>query len=187
MHDLRKWIWLIEAAGLNPLDQDKFKCWFANSKVVDSQGFPMVVYHGTSSDITHFSADKIGKTDSGYLGKGFYFGSIADANVYAGIHRNLEGGNVVPVYLSLQHPLHLSASFEGRREVDRAVTIRSALGLPVEASSEQVTHAAKAEGYDGVIYDYKGSKEYVAFDPRQIKSAIGNRGTFDPDDPHITG
>ncbi|MBK9497115.1 MAG: hypothetical protein IPO08_21890, partial [Xanthomonadales bacterium] len=28
-------------------------------------------------------------------------------------------------------------------------------------------------------------KEYAAFNPEQIKSATGNRGTFDPNDPNI--
>jgi hypothetical protein len=27
--------------------------------------------------------------------------------------------------------------------------------------------------------------EYIVFDPTQIKSAIGNRGTYDPNDPDI--
>jgi hypothetical protein len=31
-----------------------------------------------------------------------------------------------------------------------------------------------------------GNREVVAFDPRRIKSAIGNRGTYDPNDPDIT-
>lgn len=31
----------------------------------------------------------------------------------------------------------------------------------------------------------KGTKHYIVFDPRQIKSATGNRGTFDPEDTDI--
>jgi hypothetical protein len=186
VNDLRRWIWLIEAAGMNPLDQDGFKRWFGSSKVVDEHGAPMVVYHGTTGDIDHFNAAKIGKTDPGYLGKGFYFGSKGDANVYAGKYMASEGGNVVPVYLSLQNPLQLQASFEGRREVDREVTVRHALRLPRGATADQVTQTAKAAGHDGVTYDRGGEKEFVAFDPHQIKSAIGNRGTFDPNDSRIT-
>ena len=29
------------------------------------------------------------------------------------------------------------------------------------------------------------SDSYIVFDPKQIKSAIGNRGTYDPDNPDI--
>src|SRR5699024_5796966 len=41
------------------------------------------------------------------------------------------------------------------------------------------------EGHDGIIFQSEGANEYVAFEPTQIKSAIGNRGTFDPANPDI--
>ena len=56
---------------------------------------------------------------------------------------------------------------------------------------------AKADGHDGVIFkdiydplrSYMGEKGVsdvvAAFSPTQIKSAIGNRGTFDPASPNI--
>jgi len=42
-------------------------------------------------------------------------------------------------------------------------------------------------GHDGAIYknEVEGGTGYIAFDPKQIKSAIGNRGTFDPKNPNI--
>jgi hypothetical protein len=46
----------------------------------------------------------------------------------------------------------------------------------------------KSKGYDGITYpnEYEGEGEsYIAFDPTQIKSAIGNSGSFDPNDPNI--
>ena len=45
--------------------------------------------------------------------------------------------------------------------------------------SLQFTDAAMKDGYDGVIVDRgEGYKEYVAFEPNQIKSATDNIGTF---------
>jgi hypothetical protein len=42
-------------------------------------------------------------------------------------------------------------------------------------------------GYDGVVKDFgNGEKHYVAWFPHQIKSAIGNRGTYDTSNPDIT-
>lgn len=43
------------------------------------------------------------------------------------------------------------------------------------------------KGHDGIKYQNKieGGTSWIAFDPRQIKSAIGNRGTYDPDDPDM--
>lgn len=106
------------------------------------------------------------------LGNGFYFGSVDTANVYAGKYLAAEGGNVRPVYLSLQNPLTLTAHFDGRREVDREKRVREALGLPAATTAQHVTQAAKAAGYDGVTYQLRDDIEYVAFDPQQIRSAI---------------
>lgn len=44
-------------------------------------------------------------------------------------------------------------------------------------------------GYDGIVYQNEvedaGQDSYVVFNPEQIKSAVGNRGTYDPNDPNI--
>ena len=57
---------------------------------------------------------------------------------------------------------------------------------------EHNTHKIKKAGFDS-FYDYetnalsKGPPSGIGvFDPAQIKSAIGNNGTFDPSDPDIT-
>jgi hypothetical protein len=45
----------------------------------------------------------------------------------------------------------------------------------------------KVLGYDGVVKDFgNGEKHYVAWFPHQIKSAIGNRGTYDTNSDKIT-
>ncbi len=42
-------------------------------------------------------------------------------------------------------------------------------------------------GFDGIIaHRPEGGKEIVAFKPEQVKSAIGNRGSFDPTNPDMT-
>src|SRR5271166_728756 len=48
-----------------------FKKWFGNSKVVDEEGNPMVVYHGTTHDIKEFDTS-VGNIDNHY-GRGMYF------------------------------------------------------------------------------------------------------------------
>lgn len=60
-----------------------FNRWFGNSKVVNIDGTPMVVYHGTVND---YDAFDMGRRTSGNLGRGFYFtDSTEDANEnYAG-------------------------------------------------------------------------------------------------------
>ena len=59
--------------------------------------------------------------------------------------------------------------------------------------TDKLTDAVRDElisrGYDGITVDNvkvgRTYKEYVAFRPEQIKSAIGNRGTFSPESPNI--
>lgn len=164
----------------------EFRKWFGDSKVVDGKGRPLVVYHGTESDFSAFSPEKIGsRTDSGFLGRGFYFsddarvGDIAPSEFASGTT-----GAVMPVYLRMENPLRLEIP---NFSTDKRKVVRAALNLQDDATSADVTSAAMAAGYDGVALSYRptgyNATEYVVFDPTQIKSAIGNRGTFDPTDP----
>ncbi len=51
---------------------------------------------------------------------------------------------------------------------------------------EQHTQALIEQGYDGVVLEGDGGViELVAFEPTQVKSAIGNNGDFDPANPDI--
>jgi hypothetical protein len=55
----------------------------------------------------------------------------------------------------------------------------------VEAVPSLVKHI-RSLGHDAIKFYEEGSNTYGVFDPRNIKSAIGNRGTYDPNDPDIT-
>ena len=159
----------------NPQPQTEtpaFKRWFGASKVVDAEGNPLVVYHGTSATFDTFDVKES-------FDGGFHFGTaeaatnrIADG---AGLdpsgwrHELSVYPNIMPVYLSIQRPLRLS--FDPYDE---------------ETWAEGIERA-KDKGYDGIVYPnaVEGGESWVAFSPTQIKSAIGNRGTFDPEDPNI--
>jgi len=60
----------------------------------------------------------------------------------------------------------------------------------LETDNQEEAKNAQLNGYDAVKYtgpDRVGdSPEWIIFDPTQIKSATGNKGDFDPDDPKIT-
>ena len=47
-------------------------------------------------------------------------------------------------------------------------------------------NAFKAAGYDGLQQVEDNAKTYATFHPTQVKSATGNRGTYDPTNPDIT-
>ena len=164
---------LLQEAGGSPKDvgrrwlhSPEFRRWFGNSKVVDADGDPVVVFHGSLEDIHSFSHDF---NDFG----GFFFTANPS---YAATHivynRGGENGYYLnPCYLSIQNPLEVWPGPDefGYPKYERA-TIRD----------------AKAAGHDGVFFHdkRKGRTFYVAFEPRQIKS-LHNRGTFDPNNPVI--
>ena len=90
----------------------------------------------------------------------------------------LAGQNTLPVYVRLTNPLRIDAKGENAAGFDIAAAVKKAV---------------KGK-HDGLIIDNlddaaglvdRPAKHYVAFEPTQIKSAIGNRGTFDPNDPNI--
>lgn len=181
-------------------DSKEFKAWFGNSKVVDAQGKPLVVYHGTTSNITQFDTGSMGKSTGARSAKrGFFFTTDGKlASDYTGVNGFLSGedydgggsynnwetastgANVMPVYLKIENPLIHDFKGEDYRET----------------SFSDLLKKAKADGHDGAIF--KNSRDavfnsydvpsdiYVAFDPTQIKSATGNSGAFDPANPDIT-
>ena len=59
-----------------PTDSPEFRRWFGDSKVVDENGEPLVVYHGTTHHITSFAEDR-GNIEN-HLGIAHYFTDSAD-------------------------------------------------------------------------------------------------------------
>jgi ubiquinone/menaquinone biosynthesis C-methylase UbiE len=66
-----------------------FKKWFGKSKVVDSEGEPKIVYHGTTHEFDQFTMDRANPENA--FGRGFYFTDEAyDASDnYAGVGPDL--------------------------------------------------------------------------------------------------
>lgn len=88
-----------------------FKKWFGDweqnpaeaSKVVDENGEPEIVYHGTIYDFTEFRPGK-----GAYYGAGMYFSSHREfAENWAG---NRLFGRVMPVFLNLRNPNYVGTS-----------------------------------------------------------------------------
>jgi len=50
---------------------------------------------------------------------------------------------------------------------------------------EDFVEYLRHRGYDALVMTELGNVNYAIFDPRQVKSASGNVGTFDPNDPDI--
>ena len=159
-----------ERKSLRAPETEAFKRWFGDSKVVDANGEPLVVYHGTTGDFDSFEVSKQDPRDAG-----FWFGGPSEASSYAAFSRP-RGENVMPVFLSIKNP---------KVYYNRDVKI-----------TPELIKQLKSEGYDGVMRDFangpdawrygeNASPEWAAFYPEQVKSATGNIGTFEPTSPDI--
>jgi hypothetical protein len=125
----------------------EFKKWFGKSKVVDKQGAPLRVYHGTKASIEQFDEGKIGSAtgNTGWFGKGFYMSASAeDASHYAEMGSSTgEGANIVPVYVSIEKPfvVHMTEESQPRGDTntymseEAKITVRELEGWTDEERS----------------------------------------------------
>lgn len=149
-----------------------FKDWFGDwindpenaSKVVDENGEPMVVYHGSRSSkmFNIFSLEKSNKLFNG----GIYF---SDSKEFAKKF-SLKNGVIFTAYLKIVNPYRDGFDGAGVNSVMKKSEYRDG-GIFTKRQTDK--------------YANKGSKEYIVFEPTQIKSAISNVGTFDPNNPDI--
>lgn len=153
-------------------DTPEFKAWFGNSKVVDENGRPARLYHGTSKD-QDFSSFRAGNRGI------FLADSAEEASMYAmdnesmgfkpgpgwTMERTNTASRVMPLYARIENPyVPSSEEFEQYRLTENYA----------KAQREMAANA-KAAGYDGIKLP---GGVWVAFDPKQIKSAVGNSGAF---------
>jgi len=172
-----------EGGKVDQTQTPEFKKWFGDSKVVDSEGKPLIVYHGTNSDFKEFDINKSGEsTDTGMWGRGFYF---SDNSEYASQYAKKEKGNVKPVFISIKNPFIIKSKDDIPDIKIPNETIEDMKNAD-KNYSKMFTEYVKNKGHDGVIVDMRGEKEIIAFSPNQIKSATGNRGTFDPNSADMT-
>ncbi|WP_215444298.1 hypothetical protein [Akkermansia muciniphila] len=171
-----------------------FKNWFGDwehdpenaSKVVDENGEPRVVYHGTYGDFTVFDKARIGSaTDYGIWGRGFYFTNMENTPY---------GNKKLALFLNFRNPFIFN-DYKSAEEIGDYLNIwdgnfheddRFGIFRPYATGAAQIADSAQERGHDGLIAVLGKWTEYIAFEPNQIKSATDNRGTFDPKNPDIT-
>lgn len=139
----------------------EFKRWFGESKIVDDAGQPMVMYRGNRAEIKEWKSEGTGQSGE-MLGPGIY---VTNSPEYADAFTG-GSGNITPLYVKAENILENPHN----------------TGL----SGRALRNYAIKNGYDGirgVVGD--GTFQLVVFEPTQIKSATGNRGSFDPNSPKI--
>jgi hypothetical protein len=156
-----------------------FQRWFGDSKVVGKDGKPLVMYTGTSKDVD-FTSFKIPKNGAWFTTDPAAASQYAVENDSMGfdwangrpVEKNT-ASRVMPVYLRIENPYTLTQ--EERDKLFKADNYKRVQGAIFER--------AKAQGFDGV--DFGDGIWVVIGKPNQIKSAIGNRGTYDETNPDI--
>lgn len=147
---------------------ENFWNWFGDSKVVDEDGRPLVVYHGTNEEFEAFDLSKGGAVGFFFTGKKEYAEEHAEANA-----KTLGGQpRTISAYLKIDNL--------PPREVVKNAFDKSNGGNP----RKQVREILSKQGYDGYTTGGVGGTEYIVFEPNQIKSTE-NIGTFDPANPDI--
>ena len=180
------------------------------SKIVNVDGSPKIMYHGSQAQFDTFDRKKA--KSSGTFGKGFYF---TDSTSHAGTY-----GNLYAVYLNIQNPLQhgkgnvtrdqvrkfLEAvaenedySIENYGTYDIDQILRNVMSGKSKSDAFQVIqdisltaigdmveavelfNQVNGTDYDGIVT----AMETVAFQPTQIKSATDNVGTFDKSNPNM--
>jgi hypothetical protein len=178
---------------------EAFKRWFGDSIAIDEEGNPLPLYHGTGRSFDTFKL-----SPDGALGAGIYLtpkpdfaGTYADTSNLSRSDARLDeisGQNVMQVYASIKNPLMLRAKGDPMIDalVQLGMTPDKASAMVEKAYEEkgyigkQVMTRALAQGYDGLMQFRDGDLvEVVVYKPTQVKSATGNRGTYDPTNPDI--
>lgn len=128
----------------------QFKEWFGKSKVVDEEGKPLVVYHGSTADFTEFSykfANRNGQAD----GRGFYF---TDNRSFAEGYQNKDG-KLFEVYLSIQKPLNPDKLTITKAELRKILDA-------IDPSGDYMTNYAEDDrGYPGAAWRAKALNSTV--------------------------
>lgn len=222
-------------------DTPAFRKWFGDSKVVDADGEPLVVYHGTANNFDSFERGHRGGSENETAKLGHWFtDSPAVAAGFAtrpsdafvthidpatgDIARWEDGepkkyrapdetGSIMPVYLSIQNPLRFKSA-EGSDAFEQFMDFRDTwakyidrvqgkaghwrkrmMAIDVKETNEAMLGWLKENGYDGIAieqtaYDAQDAQDgtatqYLVLSSTQIKSATGNNGDFDPNNPSI--
>lgn len=142
------------------------------ARFLESSKVKQPVYHGTmSDDVKEFRTPA-------YFGGKDVANQFADPEYLYGTSK-LEAGespNVIPAYLNLKNPKVFTKEADYEKHV-------------IEGGLD--TQRWIKKGHDGIIYAPNGDMTspdayFVAFEPSQIKSAVGNRGTYSASEKDIT-
>ena len=154
------------------------------AKFLEGSKEPGVMYHATSHDFNEFADNP----------RGVHF--VTPSSKWAHKFLSQDGGMpqnalIMPVHVSAKNPF----DYENKKHRD-ALSAKASIGkLGMDEikkgkwgriEDRTTLKAIKDLGHDSVYVKENGAKNLGVFSPDQIKSAIGNRGTYDPAKADIT-
>lgn len=165
---------------------EAFKRWFGDSKVVDDNGDPLILYRGGVGNLDMPEGFLNGMSREGYATfastSPYVAGSYANPNqkVFTG-----EVGAIAPVYVKADKLVEFPVTVDkyGSRKFDKVEFDRQAQMLPpgtvlVARQVYDMGGRANLETDPAKLYSY-ASDVYAWNKGTSVKSATGNRGTYD--------
>jgi hypothetical protein len=173
-----------------------FNSWFKDSKIIDENGKPKTVYHGTRNNFSDFELGREG-TNSNVFGnwktkrEGLFFAETPEyAEEFATQGEDNKGANIIPAHLSLKNPLDLRGfwpdevldGLEARglnpRYYERLYPWEIWEALDHENGGVEFVAALRDMGYDGLLTMDTSSGQntdtstVIAFNPEHVRSSF---------------
>lgn len=164
-------------ADLLNTETDAFKKWFGDSKVVDENGDPLVVYHGTNTTFEEFSKSRLGgSTKSNSAFEGFFFvdnkevaqgyGELANTQKVQELIEQSQAAERIGEFDLADQLMREAENLEQTMDIKEGVQVipvylsiqnpkiidaDGAGFMDLEESLTDTLKSAKKEGHDGVI------------------------------------
>jgi hypothetical protein len=169
------------------------------AKFLEGNKAPPTVYHSTSKDFNQFSSKKLGQNTKHPTTKLGFFTAANPASTEdfisstSGVSKGLyeSGANIMPLHVSIKNPYEIPST----KYLLQSMALQNMKKKDADKYVQDFVDSLKAEGHDGLLIkaNPKGlaggnefsSDNWVAFEPTQIKSATGNRGTYDINEPDL--
>lgn len=175
-------------------NSQNFKNAFGNSQLLNPDGSPMFLYHGSAKKFDVFDPSMFQLGDAGYSGAGIYTTpSKTTANSYALSSAKFHKGDIEPTVYELygqgNKPIKASDLIKENANRDlfnfhRDANFKGPLSDYESLRNYDVAIADQLPGVEN-IRPINDAREIVFPTNTQVKSAIGNNGMFDLSNPNI--
>lgn len=172
------------------INSNEFKKWFVNSKIVDENNKPIIMYHGSSNKFDTFDINSETNERTNNFA-GFYF--TPDKNYAERFSKN-----IYSCFLRIINPLHTYRHKPSEKAIDyiynkykdkyderyidgKLYDLRDGRWWASFMNGDDSRQMAIIDGFDGYI----DGTDVCAFYPNQIKLADGSNTTFNLNDDSI--